>query len=42
MEKDIIFGAAERQNSFLVTEGGREAGSQAVPLLHLTAVQNDS
>lgn len=30
------------KTSFLGTKGGRKAGSQAVPLLHLTAVQNDS
>ncbi len=41
-EKELIFRAVERQTSFLGTKGGREAGSQAVPLLHLTAVQNDS
>lgn len=41
-EKELIFTAVETQTSFLGTKGGREAGSQAVPLLHLTAVQNDS
>lgn len=38
----FVFLAVQRQTSFLGTKGGRKAGSQAVPLLHLTAVQNDS
>lgn len=37
-----VFLDVQRQTSFLGTKGGRKAGSQAVPLLHLTAVQNDS
>lgn len=34
--------STERETNIVGTGGGREAASQAVPLLHLTAVQNDS
>lgn len=36
------FQGCGKTTTFLGTKGGWEAGSQAVPLLHLTAVQNDS
>lgn len=41
-KKSQILKLQEDDPSFLVGKGGREVGCQAVPLLHLTAVQNDS
>lgn len=40
--KNFFFDKVARKTSFLGKKGGREGGCQAVPLIHLTAVQNDS